>query len=331
MARRVAVTGSTGFLGSALVDALAAAGWRVTALVRGTSAADAVERVRARARVAVADVTDPSSLPPALDGADAVIHAAAVIGYRPRLHAEMERVNVGGTRAVLDAAAAAGVGRLVHVSSVAAVGVSDEPVLLDETTPWNAGRLRAPYFDTKHRAERLVLAAAGRGLDATIVNPAVVHGPSTVPSNSTELLRSIARGRVRLVPETGLNCVPLATVVAGTLAALERGRRGRRYVLAGENLTLAGLVERVGRLVGAPARGPRRIPTALRRPLRAVMGLLDPLVPRGARFTPDLCALFGRYMWFDAARAERELGVRAGPLDACLEATLARMRARGEL
>lgn len=332
MARRVAITGATGFLGTALVQALADAGDEVTVLARATSDPAGVAHVRARAaRLVVADVTDAAALRGAFEGADAVVHAAGVIGYRRRLYAAMRRVNVEGTRAVLDAVAAAGAGRLVHVSSIVAVGFTEEPVPLDEDAAWNAAVLRAPYFDTKHAGEQLVLAAAARGLDATVVNPAAIYGPSPVRSNSSGLLVQIAKGQVPAAPAGGINCVPLGTVVEGVLAALDRGARGRRYVLGGENLEIAGLFERIARALGRTPRAPRRFPTSLRAPLRAAMELAEPLVPARAHFTPDLCAMFGRFMWFDTGRAERELGVRASPFDACLDAAVAALRARGDL
>jgi dihydroflavonol-4-reductase len=331
MTRRAAITGATGFLGLALSARLRELGWSVTGLARESSRAEAlaeldrlgVSRVRG-------DVTRPASLPPLLEGADVVFHCAAVIGYRRRLEKAMQAVNVDGTRHVLEACRLVGTGRLVHVSSIAAVGINDSPRTLDEEAVWQAGPLRMGYFTTKHRSEQLVREQAAAGLDAVVVNPAAIYGPSVVPSNSNQLVQRVAAGRLRLAPEGGINVVPLETVVEGTVAAAERGATGRRYILGGENLSMAELLVRIARAAGRTLR-PGRLPTWTGPWLRAAMNALEPLVPEHAWYTPDLCASFGRWMWFDISRMQRELGVEPADLDACLAATVAQLRERGLL
>ncbi len=326
---KVALTGATGFLGLALAERLRAEGQAVTALVRRTS----VPAARAAllglgATLVEGDVTDPASLLPLVRGADLVVHAAAVIGYRRRLAPPMQRVNVDGTRNLLEAVRTAGAGRLVHVSSIAAVGISPSRTLLDEDTRWNAGFLCAAYFDTKHAAEQLVAAAARDGLDAVIVNPSAIYGPALVPGNSSRLVAQIAAGRLRAAPEGGINVVPLPTVLDGILAAARIGQRGRRYILGGENLELRELVVRVARAAGRELR-PWPVPSAAAPLLRAAMEAVEPLVPASAWFTPDLCAAFGWWLWYDTTRMTRELGVRVTDLDACLAAAVAQWRRDG--
>ena len=181
--------------------------------------------------------------------------------------------------------------------------------------------LQAPYFDTKRAAEAEVEAGLAAGLDAVTVNPAAIYGPSLAASNSSKVLVQILRGRMRFVPPGGVNVVPLDTVVDGCLAAARRGATGRRYILGGENLTLAQLVERVSRAGGKSLRA-RELPVALGPPARFLMDVLEPFVPDRVWFTPDMASVFGRYLWFDSGRAERELGVVPTSLDACLEATV---------
>ena len=328
---RIAITGATGYLGSALAARLASEGHRVTGLARRRSAPDVVESLRRKGvEIVRGDVEDPHSLGAALAGADTVFHCAAVIGYRRRLSGLMQRVNVIGTRNVVDACLAGRVGRLVHVSSIAAVGLSREPELLDEDAPWNGDVLRAAYFDTKHAAEQRVHAGLAAGLDAVIVNPAAIYGPSSVPSNSNNLVIAAAGGRLRFVPTGGMNVVPLETVVAGTLAAAERGATGRRYILGGENLTFLHLVRDIGEAAGVEL-DPLMLPAALGPPLRLGMQLIEPLVPDRLWYTPDLAGAFGRWMWFDNGRMRRELGVEPASLRACLAATVDQLRRSGRL
>jgi dihydroflavonol-4-reductase len=326
---KVAVTGATGFLGLALVERLRAEGHEVSALVRAGAAPAARDALARLGACAVpGDLFDAAALRALAGGADLVVHSAAVIGYRRRLVPAMRRTNVEGTRQVLDAVRVAGAGRLLHVSSIAAVGISPSRTLLDEDTPYNAACLRAAYFDTKHAAEALVLDAAREGLDAVVVNPAAIYGPSLVPGNSSRLVAQIAAGRLRAAPEGGINVVPLATVLDGVLAAARLGRSGRRYILGGENLELRELVVRVARAAGRTLR-PWRVPTAAAPLLRAAMEAVEPLVPARAWFTPDLCGAFGWWLCYDTSRMTRELGVRAADLDACLVATVAQLRRDG--
>jgi dihydroflavonol-4-reductase len=261
----------------------------------------------------------------AMDGADLVIHSAAVIGYRRRLRGMMARTNVLGTRRVVEACLKVDVPRMLHVSSIAAVGLSDEPLLLDEEATWNAGNLDAAYFDTKHEAESEVRAGIQQGLDAVIVNPGAIYGPSLVPANSSNLVRQILRGRLKFVPPAGVNVVPLKTVVEGSLAAARRGHCGRRYILGGENLELHELVRRVAQ-AGGKIISPRVLPGSLGPAARWVLDAFEPFVPDRVWFTPDMLGVFGRWMWFDSGRAERELGVEPGDLDACLRATVEQIR-----
>lgn len=330
--RRVFITGVTGFLGTALAERLVEQGARVTGLVRGSSSTDTLrwlERlgVRLVEGDVAADEVCPGGLAAALDDAELVIHSAAVIGYRRRLRGMMARTNVLGTRRVVGACLAAGTPRMLHVSSIAAVGVSDRPVLLDEDAVWNAHVLDAPYFDTKHEAEREVREGIGRGLDAVIVNPGAIYGPSRVPANSSNIVRQVLAGRVRFAPPAGVNVVPLETVVAGCLAAAGRGACGRRYILGGENLELAALVQRIARAGGLEL-APRTVPAWTGGVGRALLDCVEPFVPQRLWFTPDMLSMFGRWMWFDTRRAEQELGVEPGDLDACLRATVEQVRRR---
>lgn len=322
----VFITGVTGFLGTALAQRLRAAGRPVIGLVRASSSSRTRRWLtELGVQLVEGDVASGAGLAEGCARAKHVIHSAAVIGYRRRLVGAMQRTNVIGTRRVMAACLAARAKRVVHVSSIAAIGVSDRPEWLDERTPYNAGVLDAAYFDTKHAAELEVQAAVGRGLRATIVNPGAIYGPSAAPSNSSRVIEQIVRGQVPFAPEGGINVVALDTVVDGVLAALERGAPGRRYVLGGENLLLRQLIERVSEAAGVP-RSPATLPTALRGPLRAVMSLVEPFVSDRVWFTPDMCACFGRYLWFDTSRARDELGVAPHDLDRCFADTVAQLR-----
>ncbi|MFT7464765.1 MAG: dihydroflavonol-4-reductase, partial [Pseudohongiellaceae bacterium] len=307
------------------------AGDSVEGLLRGRTNSATVSWLRELGvRLHHGDVTQSAGLERFMDGADLLVHSAAVIGYRRRMWGEMQRVNVIGTRNVMEAARLAQVGRVVHVSSIAAVGIADTPIVLNEDSELDPDPLDAAYFDTKLAAEDEVARAVDQGLHVTTVNPGAIYGAALTPSNSSRVIASILTSPLSLIPPGGINVVPLDSVVEGVVAAGLRGQQGRRYILGGENLSLAELVQRVGLAAGRKL-SPRVLPSWIAQPARAAMNCIEPFVPDSLWFTPDLCAAFGRWMWFDTTRAEGELEFKAGDLDACLRATIVQLRDRGML
>ncbi len=328
---QVAITGVTGFVGTALAKRLREAGFAVRGLARTTSDPDTIAWLeRLGVEIVRGDVTEPESLVPLLSDVDLAIHSAAVIAYRRRLWGQMAHVNVIGTRHVVRACLDLRVRRLVHVSSIAAVGISDDRTLMNEGSEFNAAPLDAAYFDTKHQAEIEVGGGLHRGLDAVVVNPGAIYGASVAKSNSSRVIAEVVRRRPGFVPTGGVNVVPLETVVQGILAAADFGRRAHRYILGGENVELADLVTRIGRAAGIEL-APRTFGKHWRAPIRAAMNLVEPFVPDATWYAPDMCAAFGRYMWFDTTRMETELKLSPGGVDACLEDTVRQLRSDGRL
>ena len=217
-------TGATGYLGSALVRLLVDRGYAVRAVVRDRERAAAL--LPAGVELAVTDLGDGDGLRRAADGCTAVLHLAGTVGGTPE---DIHRVNVGGTRAVLDAAVSAGVPTFVHTGTGAAL--MDATGLIAER-PVAPRALTDPYSTAKAEADALVLAS---GLDVRIVSPACVYGPSPLgPLSYTGLLLGAASGEVPDVVDATVSWVLADDVAAGTLLALERGTAGHRYVLGGE-------------------------------------------------------------------------------------------------
>ncbi len=333
MTGAVLVTGATGFLGAPLVRALARAGREVHALARPSSE---------RAPLAGLDVVwhagaleEPASLARALAAASArgpadVVHSAALISYATADVERSWRVNVEGTRALLDAARAAGVRRFLHVSSVVAVGhAPDATAALDEDAPFNGGGLGVAYVTTKRAAEELALAAAD-ALDVVVVNPGAIFGPSARPTNTIRFLRRLAAGRLGpLAPPGSLGVVGVDDVVDGCLRALERGARGRRFVLVESNWSLCALFAQAAAELGA--RAPRRsVPRAAWGAVVAAAALADRVRPL-ALATPQALRLLGLHFRFDAARARAELGWSPRPFAPVLAGAIEAARAHGWL
>jgi dihydroflavonol-4-reductase len=313
---RALVTGATGFIGSHVVAALAAAGHEVRAFDR-RAATDTLPGVEA----VEGNVLDGAALLRAMRGFDAVFHLAAVYSYA-RAHARaMQAVNVDGTRAVLDAAARAGVRRVVHTSSCATCGpvAGRAATEVDEPPVWE---LAVPYKRTKLEGERLALAAGRNGLDVVVVNPTTPVGPGDRrPTPTGKMVADVARGQARAyLIGAALNVVAVEDVAAGHLLAFERGRPGERYLLGGENLSLREVFAIVARAAG-------------RRPPR--IGVPWPLAYGAARVGDAALRLIGREpsllvvdevrlarlpMTFSDARARRELGYESRPAEQALTA-----------
>ena len=246
------VTGATGYLGSALVAHLTEAGLPVRATIRSAARAavlpDGVERVPA-------DLADEESLVAAMRGCDGVFHLAASLGPLPE---DTRRSNVDGTARVLSAAVRAGVRKLVYTSSSAAIVTADG--LVSEQAA-NATALTDPYSTTKAEAEALVFAAVSQGLDACMVNPVNIYGPSPYgPGSYNSLFLAAARGEVPEIVDAPVGWVLAEDVARAHLLAFEKGEGGRRYVACGEVAGFGLVLARFAELMGSPQRPAVRPP-----------------------------------------------------------------------
>jgi dihydroflavonol-4-reductase len=253
------------------------------------------------------DVRDREGLTRAFRGADAVCHVAALYSFTAPA-ADFEAVNVEGTANVIEACRTAGVRRLVHTSSCATCGPVPGRQATEEDGPpeWE---LTVPYKRTKLEAERLVLAAAAEGLDALCVNPTTPVGEGdTAPTPTGAMVRGVASGRFRFsLRRAGLNLVDVRDVARGHVLALERGRAGERYLLGGIDVTLAEAFALIARAAGR--REPRMQLPYWAALLLARLGVAN-------RHEVTLARLPA---WFSSAKAERELGYRASPVEPALE------------
>ncbi len=260
----------------------------------------------------IGDITQPDSLADALKDVEVVFHTAAKLGI-PRDPDLIYTVTVAGTRNVLNAARAAGVRRVIHTSTVAALGVPEKPnnkhiapPAMNEYHTWNFPPQWWPYGHSKYLAEMEVQNAVANGLDAIIVNPALVIGAGDINRVGGNVIIKAAQGILIAAPPGGLNVVHIDDVVLGHLAALDRGRTGERYILGGENLSHMEFMQIVASVVGI--QGPRAaIPEWL------ILGLAGS-VERAAKFLPlpiggDLLHKVGYFFYYDTHKAHQELGL----------------------
>lgn len=329
---RAVVTGASGLLGGNLAIALLDAGHEVHALRRGGSRVDHLARWPIR--WVEGDLGDAGSLARAFEGADAVFHCAAAVSIVRRPTPELVEANVEGTRRVIAAVRACGVRRLVHCSTVGAVGLSDDGAPCSESSPWNFDRhgLADGYVITKHQAEELVRAEArAGGLDVVIANPTYMLGPLDRRPSSGRLIVEVVRGRVPGWTE-GLNdFVDVRDVARGMLLVHDRGRAGERYILGGERLSYREIFERIAAVAGvrAPAwRAPRLLALAL--------GWLGDLQERATGREPLINSVQARYGYvrsyvFSSDKARTELGYTSGPIEPAIRDAIAFFREVGML
>jgi len=324
------VTGASGFVGSAVAKALTGRGVPVRLLVRSTSNRRNLSGLGDGAEIAIGSLEEPESLRAALAGCQALFHVAA--DYRiwvPNPEAMM-RTNVEGTRSLMREAMAAGVERIVYTSSVATLGLRSDGTSADEDTPDSPGDIVGPYKRSKYEAERVVRQmVADDGLPAVIVNPSTPVGPRDVrPTPTGRIIVEAASGRMPAYVDTGLNLVHVDDVATGHLLAFEHGRIGERYILGGDNLTLAEMLVEITQLAGRTP--PRvRLPTAPLFPLAIVAEGIARLTGKEPFLTRDGLRMAAKLMFFSSAKAERELNYRHRPAAAGLEDALIWFRQAG--
>lgn len=306
------VTGSTGFIGAHLCDGLLSRGYAVRAFHRPTSSTRLLDGLDVEH--AVGDLTQPDTILPALEGVEVIFHAAAWMGGFDST-GQQYAVTVEGTRNVLHAAQKLNVNRVVHTSSVAALGAPERagrrrptpPLLIDEQHTWNYRPDLYPYGYAKYLAEMEVQKTVAMGLDVVIVNPTLVFGGGDIYRQANSIVTQVAQQRLRFATEGGINCAHIDDVVEGHLAALNRGQTGQRYILGGENLTYLELLRVIAEVVGVPA-PTQVIPASLLRLLAGPAQTLRAFL--NLPISPDLLRMAGRYFFYDTCKAEDELGLR---------------------
>jgi dihydroflavonol-4-reductase len=323
------VTGATGLVGSAVARALLARGDRVRVLARPNSN----RRNLAGLSVEIAEgaMEDPRSLAHAVAGCRYVYHVAADYRIWVPDPAPMFRANVEGTRDLMTAALEAGAERVIYTSSVATLGLLPGGSA-DEETPSGIEDMIGPYKRSKFAAEEVVRELTReRGLQVVIVNPSTPVGPGDVkPTPTGRLIVEAARGQMPAFVDTGLNIVHVDDVAEGHLAAAERGRVGERYILGGENMTLAEILAEISEVVGR--RPPRlRVPHSVLFPVAIGAELAARVTGRDPFVTLDGVRMSRKKMYFSSEKASRELGYAPRPAREAIADAVGWFKANGYL
>ncbi len=325
------VTGATGFVGAAVARALLARGADVRVLARPGN--DRRNLQGLDVTVVDGDLMRPASLSAALEGCVGLFHVAADYRLWTREPDAMMQANVEGTRSILEAAHRAGVMRAVYTSSVAVLGTDPSGKPADEDTPVSYDAMIGIYKQSKFLAEQAAKDVIEQtGLDCVIVNPSTPIGPRDIkPTPTGRLVVEAASGRMPAYVDTGLNVVHVDDVAAGHLLAYEKGVRARRYVLGGDDMSLADILTAVAHKAGV--RPPRiRLPRAPIYPIAAMAEAWCSLTGKGEPFvTIDGLKMSKKRMYFASTRAEAELGYKHRPGVEALADAVDWFRANGYL
>jgi dihydroflavonol-4-reductase len=311
------VTGATGFVGSHVARALAEQGADLRLLVRANSNLKNIQDLKAD--LVIGDLRDPASLEKGIAGCDVVFHVAADYRLWVRDPGEMYRANVEGTRAILEAAGKNNVRRVVYTSSVATMGFTSNGQSAYENSPVSLDNMIGPYKRSKFVAEQVATEAARAGQDVVIVNPSTPVGERDIkPTPTGRIVVDFLKKKFPAYVDTGLNLVDVQECARGHIAALEKGTRGERYILGGENLTLKQILDKLAAITGLPSPS-IRVPYVL----ALATGVVDEIVTgrirgREPRATIDAVRMGRKKMFVSSAKAERELGWKRVPVDDAL-------------
>ncbi len=310
---RVAVTGATGFIGSAVLRQLLDARRDVVALVEPGANPQNLEGLNVE-RIPV-DVTDGTAMKRALGGVETLYHLAAI--YKTWLPDPevIYRVNIEGTVATLLAAEHAKVKRIVYTSSIAAIGLAKDG-LADETTPFNLFDIANEYILTKWQSDRVAQKFAQSGLPLVIVNPGFPFGPRDIaPTPTGKIILAIMKGQVPARGPGGICAIDVDDCATCHLLAEAKGRVGERYILGNHNVTLNDLMDMVAKEAGVAAPPNITLPSFLGSSIALGMELWSDLVShREPPATYRSLRYAQRNAFFSNDKARRELGLPTRPL-----------------
>lgn len=314
---KIFITGADGILGNNLVRMLLEKDHEIKVFIETGRKAPYLEEVPVKK--CHGSILNYPELKEAMDGSDIVIHAAAKTDTHPPRHESYWKVNVEGTRKIIDAVKETGAKRLIHIGTANSFGPGDEKDPGDETREYTAGKYHLDYMCSKRAAQEEVLKAVREEeLDAVIVNPTFMIGPYDSKPSSGTMILAVNKGKIPGYPSGGRNFVYVGDVAAAIVAAIEKGRRGECYIVGNENLSYR---EAFGKMAGALGVKPpkMKMPGWLTLAYGRMMTVMGTVLP----FTPPvnypMALISTEKHYYSNEKAKRELGLQPTPVSEALE------------
>jgi dihydroflavonol-4-reductase len=314
---KILVTGATGFLGHHLVKRLVNDGYDIRILKEKDASMELLKGLKIE--VLEGDIRDFESVKKAVSGCEVVFHLAGLISYWGKQDGLQFEIHVKGTENVVKACLEEKVKRLIHTSSVGAVGF-DPHGLANEKTEYNLGSLGIAYCDTKYLAEKEVQKGVKEGLDAVIVCPGSIYGPGDIRRIKEDPV--FPKGFFSMFyVEGGLGVVDVEDVIEGEILAWKKGKRGERYILVTENLSFYDIRKTVAEILG---KNPPNIklPPPIFLALSYILDWLSYLTGNRPKFTPGNARLNKISLYFSNEKAKKELGLGFRPFKESVKKTI---------
>ena len=320
---KLLVTGANGFLGSWVCKQALEEGHQVTALVRNNS--DLTELAGLPIEYVQGDVTDIESLKKSFKNKDYIFHLAGVVAYKKKDRNLMNKVNIEGTKNVVEVLKIQQQAKLLHLSSVVAVGATFEPVIQNENSAYEIDDLDLGYFQTKHLAEKYVLEAVqNKSIEAICINPSTIYGFADAKKGSRKTQVKVAQGRFPFYTNGGVNVVAVEDVVESVFKAIQYGKNGERYIVCSENLTIQKLFSKIATLADKP------VPSILLPfPILKLIGHFGDLFNLGISLENAYTA--SMYHWFSHEKATATWGFQPKKSDYAIENSVRWMHDHGYL
>jgi dihydroflavonol-4-reductase len=315
---KILVTGATGFIGSRLAERLHEVGFEVRSFGRQPQPPPRLAGLKIEH--AQGDISDPESLARALSGIEAVFHLAGLVSYRRRDYDLLHKINVLGTRNVMNACLAAGVARVIHMGSIAGMGIPRDGAVGSEELEYNLKGHGLHYCDTKYEAEQEVMRFARKGLPVLSLNPGITFGEGDTHPHHHTIFASMASGWFIGYPEGGVMFSDLEDVVNVCLSSLVRGQTGQRYVVGSANL----LYREAGEILAKVLSGRKpffEIPGWISESAGIACEAVFPLFKKSPALTWQVAWLSRQKIFFSCQRAVEELGLTQTPFEDTLKRT----------
>ena len=312
------VTGATGFLGSAIVRELLRDQRKVKVLVRKGTDTQNIDGLDVE--VAHGDLRDKDSLKSALEGCEALYHTAAYYSLWDLDKRMIYDINVQGTRNILETALERQLEKVVYTSTVGCIGLSGNGTPSDEETPFDPATLCNDYKMSKFQAENVAREFFGRGLPVVIVNPSTPVGPRDIkPTPTGKIILDFLNRKMPAYLDTGLNLIDVADCARGHILAEEKGTPGARYILGNRNMSLQEILLVLAEITGIKA-PTIKMPYWVALTAGWVCELTSNHITRKPPSVPLAGVRMAKYfMYFDASKAVRELGLPQNPVENALE------------